>query len=308
MEPLKSLCLFIHFHHSNKIPYYVQLYINELARFFDEVVLLSNQQEAYKPNELSNNIQVVYQKNMGYDFGRFYQFVHTIDKTLYRQIACVNDSNVLIKSLDGFFAWEKSDNYDLIGLLGSFQNPRFSTFKNSYHLQSHFLIFHPRAIALLDAYFKSVDIECLFRETNPKKLRKEVINAWELGVSNYMINSGMRLGAYSHIEEMIRIFQCPKGCNAGLVLSHELVKMGYPVIKKKVIFQWNWNFFCGKKHWTFLILEEGNQQWDLRRLIKELYQFRQQHRINKISRLIISGYQSLINNGRTGRSPQINIQ
>ena len=308
MEPLKSLCLFIHFHNSNKIPYYVQLYVNELARFFDDVVLLSNQQGAYKPDELSNNVQVVYQKNKGYDFGRFFQFIQTIDITLYKQIGCVNDSNVLIKSLDEFFAWKKLENYDMVGMLDSYQNPHFCTFKNSYHLQSHFLIFNPRAIALLDAYFISVDLECLFRETNLKKLRKDVINAWELGVSNYMIKSGMQLCSYFKAEEMTRICQFPKDCNAGLVLSSELVKMGYPIIKKKVIFEWNWNFFRGKKHWTFLILEEGNLQWDLRRLIKELYQFRQQHRMNKISRLISSGYQSLISNGRTGRSTQINIQ
>ena len=288
MEPLKSLCLFIHFHNSNKIPYYVQLYVNELARFFDEVVLLSNQKGAYKSKELSINIQVVYQENKGYDFGRFYQYVQTIDKTQYHRIACVNDSNVLIKSLDAFFAWEKLVTYDLIGILDSFENPRFSTFQNPYTLQSHFLIFHSRAIALLDSYYESIDIERIFNETNPKKLRREVINFWELGVSNYMTGNSMKLGAYIQAEEMIKRFQLPKGTNVGLVLSHELVKMGYPVIKKKAIFEWKWNFFRGKKHWTRLILEEGNPQWDLRRLIKELYQFRQHHRINKISRLMHS--------------------
>jgi hypothetical protein len=208
----------------------------------------------------------------------------------------VNDSNVLTNSLDGFFAWEKLVDYDLIGLLDSFENPHFSTFKNSYHIQSHFLIFHTRAIALLDAYYKSIDTERLFRETNKKKLRREVINSWEIGVSNYMINSGMHLGTYIQAEEMIKIFELPKETNLGLFLSHELVKLGYPAIKKKAIFEWNWNMFRGKNHWTHLILEEGNPQWDLKRLINELYLFRQQHRTNKLSRLIRSGYQSLISN------------
>ncbi|NEW81980.1 MAG: hypothetical protein GZ094_06410 [Mariniphaga sp.] len=286
MESLKSLCLFIHFHHSNKIPYYVQLYVNELARFFDEVVLLSNQQQAYKPNELSENIQVVYQENKGYDFGRFYQYIRTIDLTQYQRIACVNDSNVLIKSLDGFFAWEKLVNFDMIGLLDSFENPPFSTFKNPYHIQSHFLVFHTRAIALLATYYKSVDTARLFGETNSKKLRRGVINYWELGVSNYMTSNGLQLGAYFKTEEMAKKFQLPKETNSGLNLSHELVKLGYPVIKKKAIFEWNWKLLRGTKHWTRLILEEGNPEWDHKRLIKELYQFRYNHRITKISRLI----------------------
>ena len=100
----KKLCVLIHFSNGSFIPYYVQIFANELALFFDEVILIGNKREVFvMPENLNSKITILFEKNEGYDFGMFYKALQTVNLSEYNQIACVNDSNILFNKLETKF-------------------------------------------------------------------------------------------------------------------------------------------------------------------------------------------------------------
>ena len=282
----KSLCIFIHFSEQQLIPYYVQVYANELARFFDEVDLLSNNRTLKSIPTLSNNVLITFQENTGYDFGRFYNYYKTINKDDYYRIACVNDSNILINNLDNVLKWENIVHFDFWGLVDSYEKPWFSTSSYNHHIQSHFLVFNKNAIDLLDDYFKSVKIDEFFNEKNSKTLRRKVIDKWEIGLSQFMKSKGIKIGHFFDCKEVTKQFNIRMDSNISHTLYQELLTSGYPLIKKKVIFDQKWGFGKNKQTWKKLIRKHGNPHWKLDTLIDELDQMKNEHKERKRSRLV----------------------
>jgi lipopolysaccharide biosynthesis protein len=282
----KSLCLFIHFSEQQHIPYYVQIFVNELARFFDEVVLLSNNKTLKTIPSLPNNVTIAFQENIGYDFGRFYNYYQSINKDDYYRIACVNDSNILISNLDNILKWENIAPFDFWGLVDSRDKPWFSTSSDDHHIQSHFLIFHKNAIDFLDDYFKSVKIDELFSEKDPKILRRNVIDKWEIGLSQFMISKGLNIGHHIDSKAITKHFKIRFDSNISHILYQELLKAGYPLIKKKVVLDQKQGFGKGEPIWKKLIKKYGNRQWKLDILIEELDQMKNDYKLRKRSRLV----------------------
>ena len=270
----KSLCIFIHFSEEQHIPFYVQVFVNELAKFFDEVVLLCNDRTLNSIPALSDNVEIVFQENKGYDFGRFYNYVKTIEKDNYYRIACVNDSNILVNKLDRVLNWEKIAGFDFWGLVDSYEKPWFSTWSDNHHIQSHFLVFHKKAIGLLNEYFESVDVDALLNEKNQKTLRRNVINKWEIGLSRFMISKGLQTGQYCDSQEFTKRFNVRLDSNLPHVLPEELLANGYPLLKKKVIFERKKFFRKSPADWKKLIRNYGNPIWNLDILIEELIQMK----------------------------------
>ncbi len=290
MKPTKSLCLFIQFHHNQHLPYYTSIYVNELSRFFDEVVLLTIFSDLILEEKLHRNVFIKSDENKGYDFGRFYNYLKTIDISDYHTIACVNDSNVLIRPLDEFFRWDRKSGFDLTALLDSYQNPDWVRSKDPYCLQSHFIVFHQHALYQLDNYFKSVDVDKIFHEKDLKILRHMVIRDWEMGVSKFMKEQGMTLGSFIQAEVVNKQFNQLISANAGLKIPFELVRLGYPVIKKKAIFQLRWLPFNSYFTWIALIKEFAILEYDKDKLIKELQWLKFQHRSKKIIKVLRSTF------------------
>lgn len=197
----QSICAFIHCSQENKIPYNVEVYIKELARFFDEVRLITNQRDIENQYVLPSGIQIQFEKNEGYDFGLFYKFFISINRTGYHTIACINDSNVLINKLDSVFQRGKNQIDDFWGIIDSNERPWFSTHKENYHLQSHFLIFRNTAIAKLENYFNRLDIDSIFEIEDVKKLRRKIINDWEIGLSCYFKQEEISINSYCKSSE-----------------------------------------------------------------------------------------------------------
>lgn len=285
-EQQKSLCIFIHFSEQQHIPYYVQIFANELARFFDDVVLLSNNRTLKSIPALLNNVLISFQENEGYDFGRFYNYYKTINKDDYYRIACVNDSNILINNLDNVLKWENIVHFDFWGLVDSYEKPWFSTSSDNHHIQSHFLIFHKKAIDLLDDYFKSVRIDEFFNEKSPKALRRKVIDKWEIGLSQFMKSNGVKIGHFFDSKEVTEQFSIRMDSNISHTLYQELLISGYPLIKKKVIFDQKWRFGKKEPTWKKLIKKHGNPHWKLDTLIDELDQMKKDHKERKRPRLV----------------------
>ena len=234
--PKKSLCVFIHFSEKEDIPYYVTVFVNELANYFDEVILSSNPKTLTKIPPISKNVTIQFQDNKGYDFGRFYNTYKTIDPEKYFRIACVNDSNILINSLEHVLNPENISDFDFWGLLDSYEKPWFFKSQDNYHIQSHFLIFNQKAINALEKYFQLVDMAEFLSETNTKLLRRKVICQWEIGISQFMRSEGFKIGYYIDCKELTNLFEIKNDSNISHKLFEELLTYGYPLIKKKVIF------------------------------------------------------------------------
>ena len=274
LKQKKNLCIFIHFSEQNKIPYCVQIFVNELASFFDEVVLLSNIKVLESTPVLSNNISLEFQENKGYDFGRFYTYYRTINRNNYNRIACINDSNFLINTLDKILIWDQIDSFDLWGIVDSYEKPWFSTHKFNHHIQSHFLVLNNKAINLLDEYFESVKINDLLNEKNQKKLRRKVINDWEIGLTQFMKSKGLKIGHYLNSKEITKQFNIPLDSNISHVLYKELLLNGYPLVKKKAFLEESLRSNKDELNCCELIKKLGKPDWNLNTLIDELGQMK----------------------------------
>lgn len=272
----RSLGVFIHFSNSKYIPYYVKLYLRELTNHFDEIILVSNLRDINDEKVIHDlQIKTFFVKNEGYDLGMFYKVFKSINPKGYHQIACINDSNVLFNKLNTIFEWGKSSGLDVWGLIDSNEKPPFSTHEENYHIQSHFLVFNEKAIALLPAFFNSLDLESIFKETDVQKLRNLVIDQWEIGVSQFMINKGLKIGSYIDGQMYTNIYIPGKIRNISRRLYSQLIESGYSLLKKKVIFNSKFQNFIRFHHsWEKLLHRYGNKEWDIEKLVKELKEFR----------------------------------
>lgn len=268
----KKLCIFLHYFPESYFPIYIQYYLNELYLYFDEVIMVTNKRKIEStPEILNNGIFIQYVKNEGYDLGMFYKAIQTIDFSQYSEIACINDSNALINSLNSIFAWGRNQKLDFWGIIDSYEKPWFSNHENNYHIQSHFIVFNERAIPEVVSYIENMNIQAFFDEKNKKTLRKAIINDWEIGLSRNLINKGLTCGAYIDSLLFLPKYISQKPVNVGFKFYDALVKAGFPLIKKKIIFRKCWrNRFHLRSNWEKLIRRYGNEDWKMNDMILEL--------------------------------------
>lgn len=294
----ESLCVFIHYSQQVHLPIYVSIYVNELSNYFDRVILVTNQ-SLLKPDllNLQKNVSTLQVQNEGYDLGMFFKVFNSIDPSEFSQIACINDSNILFNQLRPIFTWSKMSEYDFWGLIDSHEKPWFSTHFNNYHIQSHFIVFNRKAIEELPAFFNALQIQDLYDEKDPAKLRQMVINKWEIGLSQFFINKGLSNGTYIDSLSYSYIHHSGKLANIGHKLYHELIQTGFPLIKKKIITNGNWkDVFRSGTHWKTMIRQYGNQNWEIEALIEELILIKNEsgnRSINKIKKRFRDGYDLL---------------
>jgi len=296
----KSLCVFIHYCKDLQIPRYVSVYVNELSNYFDQVILVTNKRKLEKDIITpKTNISTVFVKNEGYDLGMFYKVFQTIDSKQYRQIACINDSNILINELQPVFEWSKTSPFDFWGIIDSYEKPWFSTHEDNYHIQSHFIVFNRRAIEQLPSFFDSLNIQQILEENDPVKLRQTVIDKWEIGLTRFMIKKGLLAGSYIDSHKYSLQYLSGKKTNVGHKLYAELIQSGYPLIKKKVITKSSWkDSFRSSLKWKKLIRQYGNQNWEIEGIIEELVQIKEVFKnqlVNKYKKKILDRYYSLLN-------------
>lgn len=215
MSESKNICLFSSYFKGDSLPYYVRVYVKELRKHIQEVVLV-NAGELDKESSgflLENNIQFQTVSNEGFDFGAWYKVFQKIDTSLYDQVFLVNDSCVLFRSLDPFMNWAEKNSADVKGM----------TFSEAVtpHIQSYFMVLNKKAIALTTNYFKKHGI---------KKSMSEVISTYELGLNQLFVNNGLSLASFvdnnGYKGEFSPYYKC---------VDHHLQK-GIPLIKKKILF------------------------------------------------------------------------
>jgi len=267
----KKLCIFLHYFSEGYYPIYVQYYLNELCLYFDEVRMVTNRRNIGKVPELLNKDIIIQQvENEGYDFGMFYKAFLEIDPTQYDQIACINDSNILFGQLNTFLKWGVNQQVDFWGLVDSNEAPWFSSHINNYHIQSHFLVFNEKAINSLPEFFNALDVKYIYAEKDPKKLRRYIVDQWEIGLSQFLLNKGLTSASYFNSLILFAKYNI-KGNNVTHSLYQELIKEGYPLLKKKVILKKSWRSFLGKEEpWEKLIKEYACKRYNIPLLINDI--------------------------------------
>ncbi len=271
MKSKKSICVFTHYFSEKRIPLYVQLYVHELQRHFDEILFVTNDREIENIYDIEGkNIQIQKVKNEAYDLGMFYKGFLTLKLENYKTIACINDSNILFGKLDFLFDWANSRRLDFWGLMDSHIKPPFSTHKENYHIQTHFIVFNERAIRYLQNFFSEFDIN-EYAQSNIKEVRKKVINDWEIGISQLLLSKGLSCSAFVDSKKYHKLYHTPNAVNVSLDLYSEVIQNGVPVIKKKVVFSVKpRDLFSYKRNWKRLIKTYGDKEWQLTSLISEL--------------------------------------
>ena len=266
-------CIFIHYSKSSMLPYNVQLYIEELSRHFQSVsVLTNNALICSKKYLFAPGVKLHYLENKGYDFGMFYRYISTQNINNYKELAIINDSNLIINHLNDVFNWGRKKNVDFWGIIDSHEKPWFSEHSENHHIQSHFLVFNERAIKMLPSYFDKMDIEFILRETNLKKLRRKVINDWEIGLSRYLISQKLSFASFFSNKKMQQKYSSEVK-NMAHDMHYELAAEGYPLLKKKVTQpQKKWyKLNAEKNEWEKTVLDFGNKEWNLHKIIAECY-------------------------------------
>lgn len=197
------------------MPGYVKFYLSELKRHFTEVLFLANE-KSVSPDDIqflsSNNIPYRLYKNEGFDFGMWYKAFQEYDIKKYDRVGLVNDSCILFNKLDFFFDWLEKSNMDYCGMTDCNEI--------KYHIQSYFIIISKKAIPLIQEYFKQHGIVSDM---------KQLINIYEVGISTYLVNAGMKIAAYYSFKDETGVL------NPSLMKAKDLIKAGYPLVKKRIL-------------------------------------------------------------------------
>lgn len=59
IDQKKSLCIFTHFSELPNIPQYILIYVNELSKYFDEVIVAANRRNfTINQNNFNDNVTI----------------------------------------------------------------------------------------------------------------------------------------------------------------------------------------------------------------------------------------------------------
>lgn len=212
---MKTICFFSSYFKGDTLPYYCEVYLLELKKHFNEVVLLTTK----KPNEKAfnvlheNGIELLIVNNEGFDFGMWSKAFDKYPVENYERVGLVNDSCILFAPLNRFMDWVNATTADCYAISESHAI--------SYHLQSYFLLLNKRAILVLQKHFKQTGIQASIGD---------VIQNYEIGISTNWLKNGLVLKALLSNNG----YQGEFSPYYYLIEAH--LKQGSPMIKKKIIY------------------------------------------------------------------------
>lgn len=188
----KRLSIFAHFDKNDRIDDHVVYYLRKLKEVCDSIIFVSTsalpEEELQKINGLID--RAISRKNIGYDFMSWKAGLESVDNIEeFDELVICNDSvyGPLFPLSDLF---SRMQNYDC-DFWGLTENHDIA-----YHLQSYFLVFKKNV--LTSKTFKS------FWETvTALKNKRDIIEQYEVGLSQVLINRGFRPRAYASFKPSI---------------------------------------------------------------------------------------------------------
>ena len=266
-----SVCVFLHHSTSDALPYYIELYIDQLSQHFDKIkVLTTNERLNTKKLHNHSEIEFIHFENKGYDFGMLYRYIISEKLDNIAQLGIVNDSNILFNRLNHIFHWGNKEDHDFWGVIDSNEKLWFSSHDNNYHIQSHFLVLNENAIEKLPLFFDSLNADIILNEKDIKKLRRLVIDQWEIGLTQFFVKEGLIPGSFINSGKILNKHKL-KRPNLTHSMFHELATAGYPLLKKKVALEKKSVLNVKRNNWEKTIHEFGNKNWDLNKMLDSIH-------------------------------------
>lgn len=226
----KNICFFSTYSKEKKVSDTTILYIEELLKYFDKIIVASN--NSIINDELNNifgtnKILTIKVWNEGYDFGMYYKIFKKFQFENIKTLCLANDSCIVINPLEKVLNSFIDFDVDFYGITCS--NERQT------HLQSYFLMMKKNAIDIFFRYLKKHKIKWKYRK---------VIKYYEIGLTKHMLQNNIKIGAF---------YKAPNDffLNPAYFKIEELINLNCPIVKK--------NIFTGNyKHNAQKLLAKNN--------------------------------------------------
>jgi lipopolysaccharide biosynthesis protein len=221
---ISSLCLFATYSKLDTIDGDTLNYINEVSKYFNRVIVLTNDDRTVTNKErLSKNCIVCQVPNQCLDFGMYWQILRFTKLEYIKKLALINDSCYMIGNLLSIFNKGSCISKGFWGITKSFEIQE--------HLQSYFLVFDTRhAIDKLLDFVSIMDIADFYN-----KDKMNIVVEFEVMLSHHISSCGIEMKEIYTRELLLRlpVYLPYKGENPSYYLWERLVTIGCPIIKKK---------------------------------------------------------------------------
>ncbi len=194
----QRLCIFCHYDADGMIADYVRHYVRALQQAGCEVWFVSNAptlKEEHVEAVLPHVRTLLWRENKGYDFGAYYTGLMAAGMMQegawdrYQQVMMANDSVYgPFYPLQDVFQRMEQRSYDVWGVTDGISY--------RYYVQSYFMVWENRPAVMQAA-------RDFFRRFTFTDDKDEVIARYELGLSQFFLQQGLKIGAMCGQEEML---------------------------------------------------------------------------------------------------------
>lgn len=249
----KNLCIFSHFDPHNIIDPYVIYYLQALSKADCDIIFVTTCSElsSVEKNKITDICKkIILKKNRGLDFGAYKCGIET-EKNLdnYEKLILANDSVYgPFFDLNALIMHGEKNQLDMWGATDSYMIKS--------HIQSYFVVFS-RSLFLNPSFKKFWD------KVYYLNLKNNIIIRYEIGMSQYFLKNGFKLGAYCTcptLENRVRHDPTHHSWST-IILDHQ-----YPFIKRMLIRENPHE--VDNQHWEELIKKVSS--FDIKLIIRHL--------------------------------------
>ena len=201
MSGRATLCIFAHYDQKNVVAPYVIYYLRSLRAIVNHIVFVSTSSLSQLDIELVGRScdEIILRDNIGYDFCSYRVGLESVDLRSFDQVLLCNDSVYgPFKSLELLMESSRLGALDFWGITESY-NP-------AHHVQSYFMAFQSGVI-------HSPEFSSFWKNVEPLPTKSDVIEQYELGLSQCLRRAGFTCGAWFPSRRMTgfgRIFRYPR--------------------------------------------------------------------------------------------------
>lgn len=221
---MNRVAFFAHFDAQDRIAPYVEASLRGLAEVCPRIVFVStaklSETELAKVQPLVE--QTLLKENVGLDFAMWQHAFDRCDLASCDELVLVNSSVVgPVFPLAPILQQMSQDSCDFWGMTDNTEI--------AWHLQSYFLVFKRRVL-------DSADFTTFWRSIDPHQSKQQIINSYEVGLSNYLSDRGFVGRAFAATQSWASPFKRwwmrrTQHANATLWYPLELLNAGMPFVK-----------------------------------------------------------------------------
>lgn len=222
MKP-KRLAIFAHFDAQNEVKKYIIHFLRHLRADCDEIHFVSTsalpESEQEKLGPYCSRIFL--KENSGFDFGMWKHALAQLDLSEWQELVLTNSSILgpLFPLSRSFRQMEEVD-CDFWGMTDNVEI--------AWHLQSYFLVFRQKALG-------SESFRLFWDSVLPYKDKTQVIRSYEVGLSTFLVENGLRAKALVPIERVFPWARKSSLRNPTCYRPVRLIREGMPFVKLELL-------------------------------------------------------------------------